>query len=170
TDLPDYVKDYPDKVWEEKPRDIITSQAYFSDNGQHAIVNVRSKDNKDRWIAKLDLASGDLSVLDRQRDEAWIAGPGIGWSMGGGTLGWLADNKHIYFQSEVTGYSHLYLLDVTTGQKKPLTSGDFEVFDPFISKDQKSWYLTTSEIGPGERHFYKMPLMGGKMEQLTSMA
>lgn len=168
-DLPDYVKDYPDKEWEAKERQVITSQAYFSDNGQYAIVNVRSKDNKDRWIAKLDLSTGELSILDRQRDEAWIAGPGIGWSMGGGTLGWLPDNKHIYFQSEATGYSHLYLLDVTNGKKKALTSGNFEVFDPFISKDQKSWYLTTSEVGPGERHFYKMPLMGGKMEQLTSM-
>ena len=168
-DLPDYVKDYPDKEWEEKDRDVIASNAYFSDNGQLAIVNVRSKDNKDRWIAKIDLGTGALTNLDRQRDEAWIAGPGIGWSMGGGTLGWLPDNKHIYFQSEATGYSHLYLLDVSNGNKKALTSGNYEVFSPFISKDKKSWFLTTSEKGPGERHFYKMPLMGGKMEQLTSM-
>lgn len=168
-DLPDYVKDYPDKEWEEKERELITSPAYFSDNGQNAIVNVRSKDNKDRWIAKIDLNTGALTNLDRQRDEAWIAGPGIGWSMGGGTLGWLPDNRHIYFQSEATGYSHLYLLDVTNNKKKALTSGDYEVFDPFISKDHKSWYLTSSEIGAGERHFYKMPLMGGTQEKLTSM-
>ncbi|WP_299391858.1 prolyl oligopeptidase family serine peptidase [uncultured Gelidibacter sp.] len=168
-DLPDYVKDYPDKEWEEKEREVICSQAYFSDNGQHAIVNVRSKDNKDRWIAKIDLTSGELTTLDRQHDEAWIAGPGIGWTMSGGTMGWLPDNKHIYFQSEATGYSHLYLLNVTNGNKKALTSGNYEVFDPFMSNDKKSWYLTTSEVGPGERHFYKMPLMGGKMEKLTSM-
>lgn len=170
TDLPDYVKDYPEKEWEEKERGVIPSGAYFSDNGQHAVVSIRSKDNKDRWIGKIDLATGTLDNLDRQRDEAWIAGPGLGWSMGGGTLGWLPDNKHLYFQSEATGYSHLYLLDVTTGTKKALTSGKYEVFDPFLSNDQKSWYLTTSEVGPGERHFYRMPLMGGKMEKLTTMA
>lgn len=169
TDLPDYIKDYPDRKWEAKARTVIVSGAYFSDNGQHAIVNIRSKDNKDRWIAKIDLTNGTLGNLDRQRDEAWISGPGIGRSMGGGTLGWLPDNKHIYFQSEATGYSHLYLLDVTTGTKKALTSGTYEVFDPFISNDQKSWYLTTSEVDPGERHFYKMPLMGGRMEKLTDM-
>lgn len=168
-DLPDYVKDYPDKEWETKNREVMVSNAYFSDNGQHAIINVRSKDNKDRWIAKLDLATGALTNLDRQRDEAWVAGPGIGRATSGGTMGWLPDNKHIYFQSEATGYSHLYLLDVTTGKKTALTSGEYEVFNPFISNDQKSWYLTTSEVHPGERHFYKMPLMGGKMEQLTSM-
>ena len=58
---------------------------------------------------------------------------------------------------------------MTTKEKKALTSGKFEVFDPFVSKDKKFWYLTTSEVHPGERHFYRMPLMGGKMEQLTAM-
>ena len=169
SDLPDYVKDYPDKEWKEEPRDVILSGVYFSDNGKKAIVNVRSKDNKDRWIASLDLATGALTSLDRQRDEAWISGPGIGYSFGGGTLGWLPDNKHIYFQSEESGYSHLYLLNVETGEKKQLTSGNFEVFDPFLSNNKKSWYLTTSEVHPGERHFYRMSLMGGKMEKLTQM-
>src|SRR5690606_38686713 len=169
SDLPDYTKEYPDKEWEVKPREVLLSRAYFSDNGTHAIVNVRSKDNKDRWLAKLDLNTGNLTTLDRQRDEAWIAGPGIGWTMGGGTLGWLPDNKHIYFQSEATGYSHLYLLDVITGTKTALTSGNYEVFDPFLSKDNKHWYMTSSEVHSGERHFYKMPVMGGAKQQLTSL-
>ncbi|WBL25884.1 S9 family peptidase [Zunongwangia sp. HGR-M22] len=168
-DLPDYVKDYPDKEWEEKVREVITSPAYFSENGEKAIVSIRSKDNKDRWIAQLNLEDGSLNTLDRQRDEAWIAGPGLGWSFGGGTLGWLPDNKHIYFQSEATGYSHLYLLNVDNGEKKDLTPGDYEVFDPELSNNKKYWYLTTSEEGPDVRHFYKMPVMGGKMEKLTNM-
>ncbi|MGS2741172.1 prolyl oligopeptidase family serine peptidase [Sinomicrobium sp. M5D2P17] len=168
-DLPDYTKDYPDKNWEPAEREVVVSGASFSPDGRHIVVNVRSKDNKDRWIALLNPKDGSLKSLDRQRDEAWIAGPGIGWSMGGGILDWLPDNKHIYFQSEETGYSHLYLLDVTTGKKKVLTSGKFEVFNPLVSRDGKSWYLTTSEVHPGERHFYKMPVYGGKMEKLTSM-
>ncbi|WP_031426451.1 S9 family peptidase [Flavimarina sp. Hel_I_48] len=168
-DLPDYIEDYPDKDWKEEEREVILSNAYFSPSGEKAIVNIRSKDNKDRWIAEINLEDGSLKSLDRQRDEAWIAGPGIGWSYGGGTMGWLPDNKHIYFQSEASGYSHLYLLNVENGTKNDLTKGDFEVFDPFLSNDKKSWFLTTSEVGPGERHFYKMPLMGGKMEKLTTM-
>ncbi|WP_192349748.1 S9 family peptidase [Algoriphagus sp. Y33] len=168
-DLPDYVTDYPDKEWEEKERDVIFSNPYFSPDGKKAILNIRSTDNKDRWIASIDLKTGKLTTLDRQRDEAWIAGPGIGYSFSGGTMGWLPDNKHIYFQSEESGYSHLYLLDVTSGEKKALTSGNYEIFNPFLSKDKKSWYLTTSEVHPGERHFYKMPVMGGKMQKLTSL-
>lgn len=169
TDLPDYIKDYPDKEWEEIVREVVFSPAIFSNDGKQAITTIRSKDNKDRWITLIQLETGELEVLDRQRDEAWIAGPGIGWASGGGSIGWLPDNRHIYFQSEETGYSHLYLLDVTNGKKTALTNGEYEVFDPFISKDEKHWYFTSSEIHPGERHFYRMPLMGGKMEQLTSM-
>ncbi|WP_439490769.1 prolyl oligopeptidase family serine peptidase [Algoriphagus sp.] len=168
-DLPDYVKDYPEKTWEDNEREVSFSSLYFSPDGKQAIVNISSNDNKDRWIAAVDLRTGKLNTLDRQRDEAWIAGPGIGRSYYGGTLGWLPDSRYIYFQSEESGYSHLYLLDTKSGEKKALTSGDFEVFDPFLSKDKKSWYFTSSEVDPGERHFYKMPVMGGKAEKLTSM-
>lgn len=168
-DLPDYVKDYPEKTREEKERDLTLSSPNFSPDGKRAIIQIRAFDNKDRWIAEVNLQTGELKTLDRQRDEAWVGGPGIGGTFGGGVLGWLPDNQHIYFQSEATGYSHLYLLNASTGDKKALTSGKYEVFDPFISKDKKFWYLTTSEVDPGERHFYRMPLMGGKMEKLTSM-
>lgn len=168
TDLPDYVKDYPEKTWEPKERKVTFGAPVFSKDGKYAVVNIRAIDNKDRWIALIDLAKGKLKSLDRQRDEAWVGGPGIG-GFGGGTLGWLPDNKHVYFQSEQSGYSHLYILNVETGEKKALTAGKFEVFDPFISKNGKYWYLTTSEVHPGERHFYMMPLMGGKMEKLTTM-
>jgi dipeptidyl aminopeptidase/acylaminoacyl peptidase len=168
-DLPDYVQDYRDQEWEEKVREVVFSPLIFSHDGKQAITTIRSKDNKDRWIALIQLETGELEVLDRQRDEAWIAGPGIGWASGGGSIGWLPDNRHIYFQSEESGYSHLYLFNVIERQKTALTEGKFEVFDPFISKDKKYWYLTTSEVHPGERHFYRMPLLGGQMEQLTSM-
>src|SRR5690554_6639181 len=168
-DNPDYVKDYPDKEWKENIREVVFSPVIFSHDGKQTVTQVRSKDNKDRWIVGVNLQTAELMVLDRQRDEAWIAGPGIGWASGGGTLGWLPDNRHIYFQSEESGFSHLYLYNVVEGNRTTLTKGEFEVFDPFISKDKKHRYLTTSQIHPGERHFYRMPLFGGNMEQLTSM-
>ncbi|TRO67505.1 S9 family peptidase [Christiangramia sabulilitoris] len=169
-DLPDYVSDYPDVEREEKAREIIPSQIHFSENGEQAVVNLRSKDNKDRWIALIDLNTAEIKTLERQRDEAWLAGPGIGNTFyGNETLGWLPDNKHIYFQSEESGFSHLYILNIETGVKTDLTPGKYEVFDPQLSNDKKNWYFTSSQIHPGERHFYRMPVMGGKMTQLTSM-
>lgn len=168
-DLPDFVKDYPDKEWKEEVREVYPNGTWFSNDGEKAIMVIRSKDNKDRWITQLDLETGSLKSLDRQRDEAWIAGPGIGYSWSGGNIGWLNDDQTIYFQSEESGYSHLYLLNTISGEKTQLTQGTYEVFDPMLSKDGETWYLTTSEIHSGERHFYQMPVRGGKMQQLTTL-
>jgi hypothetical protein len=92
---------------------------------RYAVVDIRSQDNKDRWIMQLDAATGKLSPLDRQRDEAWVGGPGIGGGFGS-RIGWIND-KVFYFQSEATGYSHLYTYDNSTATKKALTEGKYEV-------------------------------------------
>jgi hypothetical protein len=38
----------------------------------HAVVAVRSLDNKDRWFVKIDPVTGKATVLDGQHDDAWI--------------------------------------------------------------------------------------------------
>ena len=167
--LPEYTEEYPDREWEEKERTVSFSSVKFSPNDKHAVVSIRAQDNKDRWIALIKLDDGSLEVLNQQHDEAWIAGPGISRYRGGGTLGWLPDNKHVFYQSEATGYSHLYLHDIKSNTQKQLTSGDYEIFNPQLSNNGKSWFFTSSEVHPGERHFYRMPVMGGKTTQLTSM-
>lgn len=169
TDKPDYLKDYPklDSSWSKKPRGVIFHGPFWSENGKNNVVIARSLDNKDRWIMELDLPTQKLKLLDRQRDEAWIGGPGIGnYPMSAGEIGWINDQT-IYFQSEATGYAHLYSYDLKTNVKKALTSGSFEVQAVQLSKDKKYFYLSTNEVHPGEQHFYKMSVTGGKREQIT---
>ena len=160
-----------DSASEKKARQVITYGPWWSDNGEHAVVVIRAIDNKDRWIMQLDLRQASLKLLDRQHDEAWIGGPGIsGWVFFPGNIGWLPDNRRIWFQSEESGFSHLYTYDVNTGKKKALTSGKYEVTDVQLSRDQKHWFLTTSEVHPGERHLYKMPVNGGKKTRISDKA
>lgn len=138
----------------------------FSPNSKHTVVVVKSEDNKDRWIMELESETGNLKLVDHQYDEAWIGGPGIGWGLG--TLGFLDDNI-LYFQSEKSGYSHLYSFDFSTGKTSQLTSGDFEVKEVKLSKDKQWFFMTTNEVHPGETHFYKMAVNGGKRIKLTQM-
>ncbi|MCF2489021.1 prolyl oligopeptidase family serine peptidase [Dyadobacter sp. CY347] len=169
SDKPDYLKDYPkqDSAWKNKERDVIINGPFWSDNSKNAVVVVRSLDGKDRWIMALDPETLTLKLLDRQRDEAWIGGPGIGgYPMSSGEIGFIDDNT-IYFQSEETGYSHLYSINVASGKKTALTSGKFEVQQVVLSKDKKSFYLITNEVHPGEQHFYKMPVTGGQRTRIT---
>jgi dipeptidyl aminopeptidase/acylaminoacyl peptidase len=170
-DVPDYYVDYDkfkDSDSEEaKPRKVYTSGPRWSEDGSQAIVSFTSKDNKDRWVALLDLNNGSVKVIDRQRDEAWIAGPGIGW-FSREEIGWLPDNK-VWFQSEESGYSHLYVYDIRSGKKKALTKGNYEVYSPVVSRDKTKWYFTANIAHPGVRHFYSMPIKGGKIEKITSL-
>lgn len=168
-DVPEYKYEYgfeEDKY--EEDRDVDITGIFWSDGGEYAVLNIMSQDNKDRWIMQLDPETGELSLLDRQRDEAWIAGPGIHVRRGRG-MGWMPDDQRIWFQSEESGYSHLYTVDIESGEKTALTSGEFEIYNPRISKDEDWWYFSSNEVHPGERHFYRMPVEGGERTQITSM-
>jgi len=171
-DLPDYVKDYPKQLEERKKknedRQVSISGPFWNADGAEAVVVVSALDNKDRWIMKLDQANGKLSLLDRQRDEAWIGGPGIGGAYGGGTIGW-TDTNTIFFQSEATGYSHIYTINVKSGEKKQITSGKYEVQTLQLSNDKKSFYFTANMEHPGITHFYKIPVLGGSSTKITTM-
>lgn len=141
----------------------------WSGDGRYAVIEVRAQDNKDRWIARLDAATGNLTVLDRQQDEAWIAGPGISWWGGASTMGWMPDAEHVYFQSERSGFSHLYTVHVATGAVRALTSGDFEVFEPVLARDGEAFYVLSSEGSPFERHVWRVPVHGGERTRLTQL-
>jgi len=164
---PAFLADYEKELELEKPKACEIYGPYWSTDSRHAIVVVRSQDYKDRWIAKVNQTTGMLENLDHQHDEAWIGGPGIVRWMGPGTVGWMPDNDRFWFQSEESGYSHLYWVDVKSGKKKALTKGKYEIYSPKISLDKKSWYFSSNEEHSGERHFYRMQLEGGKCEKLT---
>ena len=83
-------------------RDVRLNEPVWSEDGTKAVILARSADNKDRWLFALDPATGKTRVLAHDHDNAWVGGPG------NTTLGWLQNDREVYFQSERTGYSHLY--------------------------------------------------------------
>ena len=170
-DVPEYKKEYPAKANKDSKQPKIENRPVtffgplWNEDGKNNVVVVRAQNNKDRWLLSLDVATQKLKIIDRQHDEAWVGGPGNGF--GPGSLGWV-NNNQLWFQSEESGYSHLYVYDFTTGKKQAITSGKYEVQAVELSKDRKFFYITTNEVHPGERHFYKMPVTGGKAEKLTT--
>lgn len=81
-------------------RGVQLSQIQWSDDGRRAAMLARSADNKDRWVMLLDPATAKTRVLAHEHNEAWTNGPGAF------TLGWLPDNRTVYFQSEESGFAH----------------------------------------------------------------
>jgi len=167
TDVPAYRNTNDSTRTDEKPRAVNFGQPIWSENGEICALSIFAQDHKDRWIVRLRPESGQLETLDRQHDDAWIGGPGMGWWRG--SLGFLPEGGGLWFQSEESGYSHLYALNLETGEKQALTSGSFEIYSPQISKDGRHWYFTANKVHPGVRHFYRMPIGGGKLRQITSL-
>lgn len=147
-----------------KDRKIIMHSLKFAKNSNLAVCDIRSYDNKDRWIVLIDLSNGSFTEIDHQHDEAWIGGPGISsWNAEEGTLGWLNDNQTIYFQSEETGYSHLYFYSTKTKRKEQRTSGNWEIHQLQLSNDGEHFYITGNRSHPGNRDLLRYDITARKI-------
>ncbi len=146
-----------------RDRDVDLEGLQWSEDGRHAVLLGFSADNKDRWVLLLDPVTGKTKALAHLHDDAWIDGPGAF------TLGWLPDNEHVYFESEQTGFAHLYTVSINGGELVQLTAGQFEVSAVRLSQDKAKFYFSSSEGSPFERHLYAMPTTGGPRTRLTSM-
>ena len=142
-------------------REVYLSVPVWSEDGSKAALLGRAADNKDRWIFALDPATGKTRVLAHDHDDAWIGGPGAF------TLGWMKNGREVYFQSERTGYSHLYAVAWDGGEPRALTSGNWEVLAMRQSPDKSHFYITANKDSPYENHLYEMSGEGGELTRLT---
>ena len=145
----------------QQKREVQLGLPVWSEDGTKAVIVGRAADNKDRWIFALDPATGKTRVLANQHDDAWVDGPGAN------TIGWMKNDREVYFQSEKTGYSHLYAVAWEGGEPRALTSGNWEVSGVRQSKDKSHFYLTASKDSPYEQHLYEMDGDGGPLTRLT---
>lgn len=153
-DYPEYQKN---EAKLEFPKDVIFHEHGFNESKSLLLLEIKSYDNKDRWICTLD-SVGKLKEIDHQHDNAWIGGPGIsGWNMVKGNLGWINDER-FYFQSEKSGYSHLYTYDFTDDNIHQLTEGKFEIHEAWLDKNHTSFFIIANKKHPGNREFYRLTI------------
>lgn len=146
----------------DQPRKLYITTPTFSEDGKFAIVQMRALDNKDRWIFQLDQSTGNLQLIDQQHDEAWIGGPGISnFSLG------FVDPQTIWYQSERTGFSHIYFYNLISKQERALTKGNFEVLDVSLSANKKHFFVHANKEGSAEIHFYKLQISDGSFTQIS---
>ncbi|HVI24975.1 MAG TPA: S9 family peptidase [Xanthomonadaceae bacterium] len=136
---------------------------HWSDDGANVAVLLRAVDNKDRWIATVDLATGALRPRHRLHDDAWI-----NWNYN--DFGWMADGRTLWFLSEETGYSQLYALDVAgNGKPRALTSGRWEASSPRLSADGRAFYFLCNRKWPGDYEVCAVDAAGGAVREVTAL-
>ena len=133
----------------------------FSRDGAQAAVVLRAIDEKDRWIVTVERVAAKPALQHRLSDPAWI-----NWSFN--ELGWMQDDRTLWFLSEESGYSHLYR-KALDGKSVVLTSGAFEMSDPLLSPDGKWLYARGNVQAPYAYDVYRVPVSGGALERVTQL-
>lgn len=150
------------KAPETRPVMLLGSR--WSDDGQYLALQLRSVDNKDRWL--VTIAPGreapTLRVQHRLTDPAWI-----NWSFN--DFGWLPDNRTLWFLSEHTGYSHLYLKGINERNARALTQGAWEVSSPELDADGNGFWFIANTSHPTEYDLYRIGLSGGEPSRATTV-
>ncbi|WP_417349503.1 DPP IV N-terminal domain-containing protein [Ferrimonas sp.] len=109
-----------------------------------------------QWLPE----SNKRSLLLTETSDSWVN---------------LADDLHFLKQrpgfiwsSERSGFRHLYLMDASGKLVRQLTNGDWAV-DALEAVDEAGgWvYFSGRKDTPTERHLYRVPLEGGKVEKLS---
>lgn len=135
----------------------------WSDNGANVAVMLRSVDNKDRWIASVDLQGAKLKPLHRVSDNAWV-------NYDNAEFGWLPDNRTLWYMSEESGYSHLYTMDGVAGSgARALTSGKWEASDVRWTYDGSTAYMLCNRANPGDYEVCAVNARGGNVREVTQL-
>ncbi len=138
-----------------------TRRVAWSADGEALAIQLFSIDNKDRWTVSVDLNKYELVPEHRLSDAAWI-------ERSFNEFGWLNDNRTLWYQSEESGYAHLYT-KAPNAAARPLTSGAFEVSDPQLSADGRWFYVLSNADAPYSYDAYRVPSGGGALQRLTRL-
>ncbi|NMH61131.1 S9 family peptidase [Alteromonas ponticola] len=151
------------------PREITLLESWYwsepsvrwHQNGQQVALMLEAWDNKDRWIATVDFGNKKLVNQHRLHDDAWV-------NYRFNQFGWLHQSETLFYQSEHSGYSHLYLQQ--PGQAPvALTSGQYIVDNPVLTRDDKWLYFEANKKHPGIYEIYRVNLTTKQHETLTDL-
>jgi dipeptidyl aminopeptidase/acylaminoacyl peptidase len=131
----------------------------WTDDASNVAIELVATDHKDRWIETIDFNDHKLVTQDRLTDPAWI-----NWSFN--ELGWLPDNRTLWFESEASGWAQLYVKPLD-GKPRALTGTHYEVSSPVVSPDGKWFYVLSNKQAPYAYDIYRLPTTGGDLERVT---
>ncbi|MBQ4863603.1 S9 family peptidase [Pseudoalteromonas sp. MMG013] len=137
------------------------SAIQWNQSGTEVAVMLEAWDNKDRWIATVDFDADEFVPQHRLHDGAWV-------NYTYNDFGWLNNSDTLYYLSEESGYSHIYIKPLS-GEPKQVTSGNYVVSHLTLSKDDSAIYFKANIEHPGLYEIYRVDPNTGVKETLTDL-
>lgn len=110
----------------------------------------------------LDLLYGDptdmsVEIVLEENNDTWLDVETSFGDLAGGTITYLADDRHFVWLSERDGYRHLYLYENDGTPVRRLTDGNWNVTSFHgIDEDRGAVFFSGTVAGPLERHLYRV--------------
>ncbi len=170
TKTADTATDKPAEKKDEKPKARAVSILGFGDagvrwsaNGRLAIM-LTAYDHKDRWLAEVSLVDGKAQPLHRLTDPAWV---NASFAPTFNEFDWTRDGAALWFLSEESGYSQLYL--ARDGAVRALTTGKFEINSVQPTRDGGWLYYRANATRPGNHEVYRVKPDGTGNAAITTL-
>lgn len=151
------------------PRDISLMQDWYwsqsaiqwHNNGENVAIMLEAWDNKDRWLTSINTDDATLVNQHRLHDDAWV-------NYKFNSFGWLNNSVDLFYLSEETGYSHLYIKPLN-GQATAVTSGSYEVDSLTLTSDDQFMYFKGNKKHPGIYEIYRIALDSNTVAAITNL-
>lgn len=146
-----------DWTWSQSP-------VQWHSEGDDVAIMLEAWDNKDRWIASVDFKRSKFVTQHQLHDDAWI-------NYTFNDFGWFNKSKKLYWLSEESGYSHLYVKELDSKKVKQVTTGKYEVSTPYLTNDDSTFIFRANVSHPGNYQIYQVSSSDKKVkhpEALTS--
>jgi dipeptidyl-peptidase-4 len=129
------------------------------------VAQAQDRRQQQLYLLRFDTQTGQGSVLLHESSRDWINLTTIFHPL---PADHSAAPGGFIWASERTGYRHLWLHDRNGRRLRQLTEGDWMV-EELAGVDEKSGiaYFVATEVGPTERHLYRVSLNGGKPQRIT---
>jgi len=113
------------------------------------------------WIATIGSSAAKNIFTDK--DDAWVEV--------NDNVQWLKGNKYFTWESERSGWNHLYRVSRDGKEIKPITKGDFDYIEPVATDMEKGiTYFMASPDNFTQRYLYSARLFGDGSVKLVSDA
>ena len=129
----------------------------WSPDSRYLYAQVLDRSQEHMHLNQYNVADGSLvrTVLTED-NPAWVEPQNPIW--------FVSNDSFIYRTDNRDGFKNLYLVDVK-GKITRLTAVDADV--EYVTNDGKFIYYTSAQVSPVENHLFRMPVKGGKAQQLT---